>query len=76
MSRQEISHPMITQVIQEKEKQGQNTTQKQEEKPVFEMSVWDFGGQEEYYNNHHHFLSVRTVFLDGLGYHWMRYFLS
>ena len=35
----------------------------EEEKPVFEMSVWDFGGQEEYYNNHHHFLSVRTVFL-------------
>jgi len=28
-----------------------------------ELSVWDFGGQEEYYNNHHYFLSARSIFL-------------
>jgi len=29
----------------------------------FELSIWDFAGQNDYYNNHHYFLSTRTVFL-------------
>jgi len=34
-----------------------------EEGRKLELSVWDFGGQEEYYNNHHYFLSARSIFL-------------
>jgi len=45
--------------------QGGQTPPPGQEKtgPVFEMSVWDFAGQNDYYNNHHYFLSVRSIFL-------------